>query len=127
MKLSLLLCAAGAAAISFTPLYAQDAGPSVREGEAQRVPVKGEITVVNKFTGVVSVKTQQIPGLEGKSMTVWYAPKDTAEINALKEGEQIKGELVVSGSDTHLENVAPTGKSSDKSKDSSAKKSSKKP
>jgi len=121
MKLSLLLCAAGLAAVSFTPLYAQDAGPSVREGESQRVPVNGEITVVNKFTGVVSVKTQQIPGLEGKSMTVWYAPKDTAEINALKEGQHVKGDLVISGSDTHMENV--TAKSSSPKTDSAKKKS----
>ena len=111
MKLSLLLGTAAVAAISITPLYAQDAGPSARESDAQRFPADGQVVVVNKFTGLVTIKTQKIPGLEGRNMTVWYAPKDTAALNALKEGEKVKGEIVVSGSDTHMENVTPAGKS----------------
>jgi Cu/Ag efflux protein CusF len=67
--------------------------------------VSGQVTSINHFTGKVTIKTEEIPGLEGKNMTVTYAPKDTMALKSLHEGDHVKGDLVISGSDTHMENV----------------------
>ena len=40
-------------------------------------------------------------------MTVAFVAKDSAQLAKFKEGQEIKGDLVVSQLDTYLENVTP--------------------
>ena len=101
--ISTLAMAAALIGASTLPLAAQGAA------SAQRRAVTGQVTAINHFTGKVTIRTQEIPGLEGKSMTVAYTPKDSAALAALHEGDHVKGDLVVKGSDTHMENVVATG------------------
>ena len=103
---SLRSLALAAATVCFAgPLAAQ--GPS--ETPPSRHSVNGQITVINHFSGKVTIKTEDIPGLEGKSMTVGYTPKDTMALKSLHEGDHVKGDLIISGSDTHMENVVAVG------------------
>ena len=104
-SLSSVALATAFIALSAVSLNAQG-GPSVT---VQRQPISGQITAINHFTGQVTVRTQEIPGLEGKSMTVAYMPPDAAALKALQEGDHVKGELVIEGSDTHMENVVAVG------------------
>ena len=91
-------------AVSGAPAFAQQAKQA---GQGKRYPVEGKVTVVNNFTRQVTVQTKEIPGLEGKTMTVAFVAKDSAHLARFKEGEEVKGELVVSQLDTYLENVTP--------------------
>ncbi len=77
------------------PLSAQDKKQSVR----------GEVTVVNEFTWQVTVKTTQVPGMEGKNSSVAFVVKDTTQLKNYKVGDKVVGDLVTKGSDTYLENV----------------------
>jgi Cu/Ag efflux protein CusF len=118
MKAASLFVAALIAVSGAVPLLAQGAKPA----EAKRYKATGQITVVNQMTGQVTIKTTEIPGLEGKTMTVAYMPKDKAALARLHEGEKVVGDLVVTGLDTYMENVRPAG-AADAKKDSSAKRS----
>src|SRR4051812_24999282 len=104
-SLSTLAVAAAFIAVSAVSLHAQG-GPSVT---THRQEVSGQVTAINRFTGQVTIRTQEIPGLEGKSMTVAYPAPDTTALKALHEGDHVRGELVIEGSDTHMENVVAIG------------------
>ena len=93
------------AASGIAPAFAQQAKQG--GGQGKRYEVEGKITVVNNFTRQVTVQTKEIPGLEGKTMTVAFVAKDSAQLAKFKEGQEIKGDLVVSQLDTYLENVTP--------------------
>jgi Cu/Ag efflux protein CusF len=114
---SLFLAAALIAVWGTAPLLAQGG-----KAETKRYKATGQVTVINEFTGQVTIKTTEIPGLEGKTMTVAYMPKDKTSLAKLKEGDKVVGDLVVTGLDTYMENVKPAG-AADAKKDSSGKRS----
>jgi hypothetical protein len=90
------------ALIAAAPLAAQ--GPSNRNMERG---IKGEVTVVNEFTNQVTVKTSQVPGMNGRPSTVAFIAKDN-EIMNYKVGDKVTGDLVTEDNDTYLENVKVT-------------------
>ena len=94
------------AASGLAPAYAQGAKA---DGKAKQI--QGEVVSVNSFTGQITVKTSELPGMEGKSTIVPYVTKDAAILKKFKEGDKVVGDLVSKGNDTHLENLALAKKS----------------
>ena len=108
MTLRIAIAALGLiASTGMSPALAQQAKQGA--GQGKRYPVEGKVTVVNNFTRQVTVQTKEIPGLEGKTLTVAFVAKDSTQLAKFKEGEEVKGDLVVSQLDTYLENVTPKG------------------
>lgn len=96
-------------------IAASGVGPALAQGAktdgGKNKRIEGEVTAVNTFTNQVTVRTKDVPGMEGKTTTVAFVVKDANELKKFKEGDKVSGDLVVKGNDTYLENVTPAKKS----------------
>ena len=92
-------------ASGMTPVLAQGAKTDAAKGKR----IQGEVAVVNEFTNQVTVKTKDVPGMEGKTTTVAFIAKDATALKKFHEGDKVEGDLVVKGIDTYLENVTVVG------------------
>jgi len=98
-----LMCAA-AVAICFA-LGCQSA-------PAKRYPIQGEVINVDAPRKMLTVKHGDIPGLMS-AMTMGYEVPDEKEIAALKPGDKISAELVVSDNVGKLEHIVLVSRTSD--------------
>jgi protein SCO1/2 len=80
----------------------------------KRYPIQGEVISVDAPKKLLTVKHGEIPGLM-PAMTMGYAVADEKEIEALRPGDKISAELVVSDNAGRLEKIALVGRPSDNS------------
>jgi Cu/Ag efflux protein CusF len=71
---------------------------------AKRYPIQGEVISVDAPKKLLTVKHGEIPGLM-PAMTMGYTVASEKEIEALKPGDKISAELVVSDNVGRLENI----------------------
>lgn len=90
-----MVCAAVMA--SYFALGCQSAPP-------KRYPIQGEVISVDAPKKLLTVKHGEITGLM-PAMTMGYAVANEKEIEALKPGDKISAELVVSDNVGRLENI----------------------
>jgi|SRR5579863_5355281 len=76
---------------------------------AKRYPLQGEVISVDAPKKLLTVKHGDIPGLMS-AMTMSYAVANEKEIKALKPGDKISAELVVSDNLARLEKIVPQPK-----------------
>ena len=67
-------------------------------------PLQGEVISVEPQRGTVTLKHGEIPGLM-PAMTMNYVVGDPAQLGALKPGDKISADLVVSDSKGRLEKI----------------------
>jgi protein SCO1/2 len=71
---------------------------------AKRYPLQGEVISVDTSKKLLTVKHGEIAGLM-PAMTMSYAVANEKEIEALKPGDKISAELVVSDNVGRMENI----------------------
>ena len=84
------------------PPQAQAAAPAA----PQRYDLKGKIVSIDTAALRVTVDHEAIAGFMG-AMTMAYPVKDAKELENLAAGQQVTANVVSSGTDYWLENIAP--------------------
>ena len=84
-------------------LFASLAG-ACQSAPEKHYPLQGEVISVEPQRGTVTLKHGEIPGLM-PAMTMSYAAGDPAQLEALKPGDKISADLVVSDSKGRLEKI----------------------
>jgi Cu/Ag efflux protein CusF len=90
-----------------------------RAAPAKRYPIQGEVISVDAPKKLLTVKHGEITGLM-PAMTMSYAVAREKEIEALKPGDKISAELVVSDNVGRLENIVSQPKTENSGSNSNA-------
>jgi protein SCO1/2 len=72
--------------------------------EAKRYHLEGTVVSIDRQQKRVIVDGKDIPGFMA-AMTMPYPVVDNQTLNRVKPGDQITADVVVAGSDAHLDNV----------------------
>ncbi len=87
-------------------LAGSSCGGNETENE-KRHPITGKVIAVNKTERTATINHEEIPGFMA-SMTMDFLVKDDADLNRMKPGDRITGELVVTDTSSWLELTAIT-------------------
>src|ERR1041385_5652054 len=85
-------------------LFAIACGPK-RAANEKRYPLKGKVVAVNKSERTATIKHEDIPGYM-PGMTMPFKIKNDADLEMLKEGDDVSATLVVSDVDSWIEVTA---------------------
>ncbi len=102
--LAALLC------ISLAGCGSQPQSQTQTEFQERRYPLKGRVVSIDKSQKRVIVDHEEIPNFMA-AMTMPYPVVDEATLDRLEPGDQITGDVVVTGSGARLENVVIVGPS----------------
>lgn len=80
-----------------------------RPSPTSRFPLEGQALAVRPGVGEVVIKHGDVPGLM-PSMVMPFRVRDAAALSRVTAGDFVTATLVVSGTDTWLEQLAPTGR-----------------
>ena len=82
----------------------QQPGAATPKTSPKRFKLEGEVRSVDAEQGTLMVHHGDIPGFMG-AMTMRYDAGKKEDLTKLSSGDQIQADVVVSGDDTHLENI----------------------
>jgi Cu(I)/Ag(I) efflux system protein CusF len=104
----LILCAAPAFRAVADDSHKHPAATPAKPAAAATALTDGEVRVVDKAAGKITIKHGAIPRLDMPPMTMAYLAKDKSMLDQLKPGDKIRFEAVVAGNEftlTRLEQV----------------------
>ena len=85
------------------PATQQDATPA-----AKRYHLKGKVVSIDKKSKMANIDSEAIPGFMD-AMTMPYQLKPESELDKLKPGDSVTGDIVMQDENSWLENVVVTG------------------
>lgn len=93
-------------ALILLALAASNCGGTKSESE-QRYPITGKVIAVNKTEKTATINHDEIPGYM-ESMTMEFKVKSEADLDKMKPGDRISGDLVVTDASSWIEIMAIT-------------------
>ena len=108
-KLALLVALAACTACNNkTQSTPQASSSSAPAPSAKHYQLKGKVVSIDKQAKMANIDSEAIPGFMD-AMTMPYPVKPESELDKLKPGDLVTGDLVVQDDDSWLENVVVTG------------------
>lgn len=107
------ICLAIALSTSCNKSSTQTAAQQVSAPAAKRYRLKGKVVSIDKQSKMANIDSEAIPGYMD-AMTMPYTVKPENELDKLKPGEVITGDLIVQDESAWLENIAVTEHASEK-------------
>jgi protein SCO1 len=86
----------------------QPATQQVSTSAAKRYHLKGKVVSIDKQSKMANIDGEAIPGFMD-AMTMPYSVKPESDLDKLKPGDAVTGEVVVQDERAWLENIAVTG------------------
>jgi protein SCO1 len=86
----------------------QPATQQVSTPAAKRYHLKGKVVSIDKQSKMANIDGEAIPGFMD-AMTMPYSVKPESDLDKLKPGDAVTGEVVVQDERAWLENIAVTG------------------
>ena len=88
-------------ALILLALAASNCGGTKSENE-KRYPLTGKVIAINKTEKTATINHDEIPGYM-ESMTMEFTVKNDADLDKMKPGDRITGELVVTDTSSWIE------------------------